>query len=97
MTNYRFLQEGEIIQEDDEFYCLDGYWALTSNTGDEVDSGGYRRKVESKPRSQAYYILEPGEIIQEGDEFYCYDGYWALTSNTGQKVGDGCYRRKIEQ
>jgi hypothetical protein len=104
-TEYRFLKEGEIIQEGDEYYTNHWWYPTSYNSYEECPVSPYpslyRRKVEpEQPVETEYRFLEMGELIQEGDEYYGgnrwyttnYNPVWGCTASASN-----VYRRKDER
>jgi hypothetical protein len=102
-TEYRFLKEGEIVQEGDEYYTNHWWYPTTYSSYQECTastSNAYRRKVEPEQTVETEYrFLKMGELIQKGDERYG-DGKWHTTNYSpawkSTAAASNVYRRKVE-
>jgi len=95
---YRELENGEIIQEGDEWEFR-GKWESGSHCkGCPIDKRFSWRRPITTPAEPEYRMLRADEIVQDGDEFFEYDSRnWRGTWNIGLDVGSyvGRYRRPI--
>lgn len=77
-AGYRLLENGELIQEGDEYHS-GGQWKFhTDLRGGKYSDKVFitRRKLAAvKPEEAAYRLLNVGEITQAGDEFF-WEGEW---------------------
>jgi len=73
-ANWRFMREGEIIVEGDEFeYSEDNWVPAYLSLGERLpgrDVGKYRRQCDPKPNpGRGWRLLETGETVQQGDQY----------------------------
>ena len=101
-TQYRLLNNGEIVQRGDEWVWQSAsncfYWIQCLDIGNIVGKTLVRRKIEPVT---GYRLLEVGEEIKEGDEVYHQNGlvpnHWFPVGLFGDTVTKGHLpiRRKI--
>lgn len=79
---YRLVEKGELIEEGDEWFEDDGFWAPT-----ELGGTGARKNIDDPLRRRvatpAYRLLNPGEIIRASDEVYLRDEWEEMAGDKG--------------
>lgn len=79
---YRLVEKGELIEEGDEWFEVDGIWHPT-----ELGGSGARKNIDTPLRRRvappSYRLLNPGETIRASDEVYLYGKWKEMAGDNG--------------